>query len=143
MEGRAPITHPIPEAEQPVDIPSRVAEELREITHPGGTGSDEGRATKWMDWMDHALVRQVLATDPLNFGRGRTAAKSAEVADKGELHSLQKSGINKDFGEFELNMVELATRGDQSSIDPTTRRLAQEKAARLERDSRRVREDSM
>jgi hypothetical protein len=40
-------------------------------------------------------------------------------------------------------MVELATRWDQSSIDPTTRRLAQEKAAQLERDGRRVREDSM
>ena len=40
-------------------------------------------------------------------------------------------------------MVELATRWDQSSIDPTTRRLAQEKAERLERGGRRVREDSM
>jgi len=40
-------------------------------------------------------------------------------------------------------MVELATRWDQSSIDPTTRRLAQEKATRLEQEGRRVREDSM
>jgi len=40
-------------------------------------------------------------------------------------------------------MVELATRWDQSSIDPTTRILAQEKAARLEKDGRRVRDDSM
>jgi len=40
-------------------------------------------------------------------------------------------------------MVELTTRWDQSSIDPTTRKLAQEKAARLERDGRRVQEDSM
>jgi len=40
-------------------------------------------------------------------------------------------------------MAELATRWDQSSIDPTTRKLAQEKAARLERNGRRVREDSM
>lgn len=40
-------------------------------------------------------------------------------------------------------MVELATRWDQSSIDPTTRRLAQEKTARLEKDGRRVRDDSM
>jgi len=40
-------------------------------------------------------------------------------------------------------MVELATRWDQSSIDPTTRKLAQEKAAQLEIDGRRVREDSL
>jgi len=40
-------------------------------------------------------------------------------------------------------MAELATRWDQSSIDPETRRLAHEKAERLERDRRRVREDSM
>ena len=40
-------------------------------------------------------------------------------------------------------MVEVATRWDQSSIDPTTRRLAQEKAARLEREGRQVRDDSM
>jgi len=30
--------------------------------------------------MDRALVRQVLATDPINCGRGRTVAKWAEVA---------------------------------------------------------------
>jgi len=40
-------------------------------------------------------------------------------------------------------MAELATRWDQSSIDPETRRLAHEKAERLERDGRRVQEDSM
>ncbi|RPA90845.1 hypothetical protein L873DRAFT_1795256 [Choiromyces venosus 120613-1] len=40
-------------------------------------------------------------------------------------------------------MVELTTRWDQSSIDPTTQRLAQEKAAGLERDGRQAREDSL
>ncbi|RPA94239.1 hypothetical protein L873DRAFT_1793099 [Choiromyces venosus 120613-1] len=171
MEGRAPIVPTMLEVQQPVDA-SRMADEPREIVHLGATGSRGGRAAKWMDWMDCALVRQVLATDSLNCGRGRTVAKWAEVADvlqrlelqpilrsqescrqrvkklveiykKGELRSLRKSGINEDFGEFELNMVELATRWDQSSIDPTTRRLAQEKAAGLERDGRRVREVSM
>ena len=62
---------------------------------------------------------------------------------KAELRSLQRSEINEDFGEFELNMVELTTRWDQSSIDPTTRRLPQEKAAQLEREGRQVRDDSM
>ncbi|KAG0129990.1 hypothetical protein HOY82DRAFT_540461 [Tuber indicum] len=131
-----------------------------------------GRATKWAGWMDRALVRQVLATDPINCGRGRTVAKWVEVSDtlrlltpqpilrspescrqrvkklieiykKNELRSLQKSGTNEEFGEFELNMVELATRWDQSSTDPATRKLAQAKAAQLELDGRRVREDSM
>jgi len=40
-------------------------------------------------------------------------------------------------------MVELATRWDQSSIDPTTRKLAQEKTAQLEIDGRSVREGSL
>lgn len=40
-------------------------------------------------------------------------------------------------------MVELATRWDQSSIDPTTRRLAQEQGEWVERVGRRVREDTM
>jgi len=31
--------------------------------------------------MDSALVRQVLATDPINCGHGRTVAKWAEVAE--------------------------------------------------------------
>jgi len=40
-------------------------------------------------------------------------------------------------------MVELATRWDQSSTNPETRKQAQEKAVQLERDGKRVREDSM
>ena len=40
-------------------------------------------------------------------------------------------------------MVELATRWDQSSTNPDTRKQAQEKALQLERDGKSVREDSM
>ncbi|KAG0640995.1 hypothetical protein HOY80DRAFT_762625 [Tuber brumale] len=122
--------------------------------------------------MDLALVRQVLATDPLNCVRGKTATKwtkvttalnslkpqpiscsaescrqrvkkLVEIYKKEELASLRKSGTNKEFAEFELNMVELATRWDQSSTDLETRKLAQEKAIQLERNGKRVREDSM
>ncbi|PWW73651.1 hypothetical protein C7212DRAFT_365755 [Tuber magnatum] len=123
-----------------------------------------GRAAKWVGWMDHALVRQVLATDPINCGRGRTVVKWAEVADR--LHGLEpqpilqspescrqrikklveiykKSGTNEEFGEFEHNMVELATRWDHSSTDPAIQRIAQAKAAQLELDGQRVREDLM
>ena len=35
----------------------------------------KGKAPKWLNWMDQALVRQVLATDPLNCIRGSTASK--------------------------------------------------------------------
>ena len=40
----------------------------------------KGKAPKWLNWMDQALVRQVLATDPLNCIRGSTASKWAEVS---------------------------------------------------------------
>ncbi|RPA88699.1 hypothetical protein L873DRAFT_1796515 [Choiromyces venosus 120613-1] len=40
-------------------------------------------------------------------------------------------------------MVELATRWDQCSTDPETRKIAQQKAEQLEMDGRRVREDSL
>ena len=40
-------------------------------------------------------------------------------------------------------MIELATCWDQSSMNPETRKQAQEKALQLERDGKRVREDSM
>lgn len=40
----------------------------------------KGKAPKWLSWMDRALVRQVLATDPLNCVRGSTASKWAEVS---------------------------------------------------------------
>lgn len=59
------------------------------------------------------------------------------------MDSLKKTGTDEEFGEFELNMVELSTRWDQSSIDPDTRKLAQVQAAQLELDGKRVREDSM
>ena len=41
--------------------------------------------------MDHTLVRQVLASDPIGCGRGRTAAKWAEVATF--LQALQPQPI--------------------------------------------------
>ncbi|KAG0123721.1 hypothetical protein HOY82DRAFT_544083 [Tuber indicum] len=69
--------------------------------------------------------------------------KLVKMYKKSELASLRKSGTDEEFGEFELNMLELVTRWDQSSIDPTTRRLVQERAMQLELDGRRVREDSM
>jgi len=52
----------------------------RECAYLVAGSSSGGRAAKWTDWMDSALVRQVLATDPINCGRGRTVAKWAEVA---------------------------------------------------------------
>lgn len=66
-----------------------------------------------------------------------------QIKKKAELASLKKSGTDEEFGEFELNMVELATRWNQSSVDPTTRRLARLKATQLELDGKRVREASM
>lgn len=56
---------------------------------------------------------------------------------------MRKTGTNKEFGEFEVNIVELATRWDQCSTDPHTRKLAQQKAAQLELDGKRVRDDAM
>ncbi|KAG0133618.1 hypothetical protein HOY82DRAFT_604263 [Tuber indicum] len=96
-----------------------------------------GRAIKWAGWMDRVLVRQVPESCR------QRVKKLIEIYKKNELRLLQKSGTNEEFGEFELNMVELATRWDQSSTDPATRKLAQAKAAQLELDGRRVREDSM
>ncbi|RPA95820.1 hypothetical protein L873DRAFT_1792052 [Choiromyces venosus 120613-1] len=40
-------------------------------------------------------------------------------------------------------MVEIATRWDQCSTDPDTRKLAQQKAMQLEMDGKRVHDDSM
>ena len=48
--------------------------------HIGGSEIGAGRAAKWTDWMNRALVRQVLATDPINCERGRIVAEWAEVA---------------------------------------------------------------
>ena len=56
---------------------------------------------------------------------------------------MRKSGTDEEFGEFEINMVELASRWDQSSTDPEIRRLAQLHAAQMESDGKCVREDSM
>ncbi|RPA93315.1 hypothetical protein L873DRAFT_1854464 [Choiromyces venosus 120613-1] len=131
-----------------------------------------GKAAKWAGWMDQALVRQVIATDPINCGRGKTAAKWGEVSNvlknlkpqpilhsgescrqrvkrlveiykKAELASLKKTGTDEEFGEFELNMVEIAARWDQCSTDPDIRKLVQQKAMQLEMDGKRVRDDSM
>jgi hypothetical protein len=59
------------------------------------------------------------------------------------LHSLQKTGTDEEFGEFKLNMVEIATRWDQSSTNPRLRAEANAKAQQLERDGKKVRDDSM
>jgi hypothetical protein len=59
------------------------------------------------------------------------------------LHSLQKTGTDEEFGEFKLNMVEIATRWDQSSTNPRLRVEANAKAQQLERDGKKVRDDSM
>ncbi|RPB05126.1 hypothetical protein L873DRAFT_946966 [Choiromyces venosus 120613-1] len=112
-------------------------------TRPSG----KGKAPKWLSWMDQALVWQVLITDPLNCMRGSTATKWAEVSltldefqpqpiscssescrqrvkklveiyKKVELDSLYKSGIDEEFTEFKLNIVELTIQWDQSSNDP-------------------------
>lgn len=56
---------------------------------------------------------------------------------------MRKTGTDEEFGEFEANLVELATRWDQSSTDLHTRKLAQLKAAQLELDGKRVRDDAM
>jgi len=40
----------------------------------------KARVVKWAGWMDQALVRQVLASDPLNCIRGSTAMKWVEVS---------------------------------------------------------------
>ena len=40
----------------------------------------KGNVPKWLNWMDQALVRPLLATDPLNYIRGSTASKWAEVS---------------------------------------------------------------
>ncbi|KAG0642616.1 hypothetical protein HOY80DRAFT_998419 [Tuber brumale] len=150
---------------------SEVAFTTTDQSPPSSTRA-RAKGTKWLGWMDRALVRQVLATDPLNCSRGRTAEKWAEVSSsmaamkpqpisrspescrqrvkklveiykKAELASLRKSGTDEEFGEFELNIVELATRWDQASTDHAIRKLAQLKAAQLELDGKKVREDSM
>jgi len=53
----------------------------------------EGKALKWSGWMDRAVVRQVLATDPINCARGNTVAKWAEVSSV--LQKLEPQPVNK------------------------------------------------
>jgi len=48
---------------------------------PGSQRQGKGRGTKWNRWMERALVRQVLATEPITCGRGQTATKWKEVAE--------------------------------------------------------------
>jgi len=82
MEGRTTIRPERAEAQQQPSAgrttgePSGVDGARLGASH----STHAGRAAKWTDWMDRALVRQVLATDPINCGRGRTVAKWAEVA---------------------------------------------------------------
>lgn len=61
-----------------------------ESRHLGGSESSASavRSAKWTDWMDRALFRQVLATDPINCGRGRTVVKWVEVVQV--LHRLER-----------------------------------------------------
>ena len=71
-------------------IPDLIILESTFSTHPSSpyaiaesqteAGRAQAKSSKWANWMDHALVRQVLASDPIGCGRGRTAAKWAEVA---------------------------------------------------------------
>ncbi|RPA89031.1 hypothetical protein L873DRAFT_1895843 [Choiromyces venosus 120613-1] len=137
MEGRVPIVPAMLEVQQPVDA-SRMADEPREIVHLGATGSRGGRAAKLMDWMDHALVRQVLATDLLNCGRGTTVAKWAEVADV--LQRLEPQPILQSQESCCQRVKKHVEIYKKSGINEY---FAQEKAAGLKRDGRRVREDSM
>ncbi|KAG0644748.1 hypothetical protein HOY80DRAFT_938778 [Tuber brumale] len=90
--------------------------------------------------MDLALVRQVLATDPLNCVRGRTVTKWTEVTTA--LNSLKPQPISRS-AESCRQRVKKLVEIYKSSTDPETRKLAQEKAIQLERDGKRVREDSM
>jgi len=84
MEERITIDLEIAEGQQPGSA-ARTGDQARGITrdgaHQGASSGSAGRATKWTDWMDCALVRQVLATDPIHCGRRRTVAKWAEVAE--------------------------------------------------------------
>ena len=88
MEGRTIIDLENPEVQHPAGA-GRTADRPQvqamagegAMGHSEGSSSSAGRAAKWTDWMDAALVRQVLATDPINCGRGRTVAKWAEVAE--------------------------------------------------------------
>ena len=50
-------------------------------------------SSKWLEWMDKALVRQVLATDPINCGRGSTAVKWGVVS--AILQDLEPQPITK------------------------------------------------
>ena len=56
---------------------------------------------------------------------------------------MRKTGTDEEFGEFELNMIELATRWDLCSTDPHARERARQKASQLELDGKRVRENAM
>ena len=85
MEARITIVpdSEMPEVQQAPSTGMRAdGERGVESRRLGGSESSAsaGRAAKWTDWMDRALVRQVLATDPINCGRGRRVAKWAEVA---------------------------------------------------------------
>jgi len=78
MDGRITIDLEIKEGQQPGSA-SRMADQQRGFTsegaYPVAGSSSARRAAKWTDWMDSALIHQVLATDPINCGCGRTVAK--------------------------------------------------------------------
>ena len=65
-----------------------LGEEDERSAKPSNTGFDEqfnnsdtrARGAKLPGWMDRALVRQVLATDPIICGRGNTVSQSGVVS---------------------------------------------------------------
>ena len=76
-----------------------LGEEGERSAEPSNTGFEEqfnnshtrARGAKWAGWMDRALVRQVLATDPITCGRGNTVSKWGEVS--ATLQTLQPQPI--------------------------------------------------
>lgn len=59
----------------------------------GGPEVQQTRGTKWEAWEDRALVRQVLADDPLNCIRGRTPEKWQDVSK--HLAELQPKAMQR------------------------------------------------
>ena len=82
------------EERQPPNLPNPSPQTIvMSDNEPQTRGPIKGKAPKWLTWMDQALVRQVLATDPLNCIRGSTASKWAEVCLP--LEELQPQAISR------------------------------------------------
>jgi len=81
------------EESQPLNLPNPIPQTISISDNEHQTrGLVKGKAPKWLTWMDQALVRQVMATDPLNCIRGSTASKWAEVSLS--LEELQPQPIS-------------------------------------------------